>query len=214
MDYWRQAAIVEPDHLTQPVTIIGAGGIGSPTAIVLAKMGVRRLTVYDADIIELHNLPNQYYRLDDLTKPKVQALGEAVAAYAGIQISEKNERYSDQRLRGLVISAVDSMASRHAIWQKVRYNASVPLYIDARMAAQVGAIHSVNPVDPDHIRWYEGTLFDDEEALDEQCTNRAIIYNVQMIAALIGNQVKRFARHETVPKELLFDFVSLIFIHS
>ena len=76
IDYWRQLDILQPDDLVRPITIIGVGGIGSPVALALTKMGCRRLTLFDPDTIEPHNLPNQLYRLRDVGRPKVEALAD------------------------------------------------------------------------------------------------------------------------------------------
>jgi molybdopterin/thiamine biosynthesis adenylyltransferase len=58
--YWRQADLISPEALAATVTIVGAGGIGSPVALALAKKGCRTLTRYDPDMVEAHNLPNQF----------------------------------------------------------------------------------------------------------------------------------------------------------
>src|SRR5205823_6205091 len=121
------------EQLDFPLTLIGAGGIGSPLALALAKMGCRQLALYDPDTVEAHNLPNQMYRLSDVGRPKVTALAELLCQFASPQLEVRQEAVRDQTLRGLVISAVDSMAARQQIWHGcVRYRAAVPLYVDAR----------------------------------------------------------------------------------
>ncbi len=210
MDFLRQLDLVNEEQLDFPVTVVGAGGIGSPATLALAKMGCANLTVYDDDTVEDHNLPNQLYRLADRGKPKVQALREIVEAFTGTTITACPERVEQQRLSGLVVSGVDTMASRKAIWESgVRFNPRVPLYLDARMGAEVGRILAVRPVDPDHVAWYEKTLFGDDEALEEACTARAIIYNVFSLAGLIASQVKRYATGEDVEREIIFDLRTL-----
>jgi len=53
-------------------------------------------------------------------------------------------------------------------------------------------------------------LYPDEQAQELPCTARAIIYNTFMIAALISNQVKKFARGEEFPKEIICDMKNLL----
>ncbi len=211
MDFWRQLDIVDPGRLgRQPITVIGAGGIGSPTVLTLSKMGAPNITVYDGDSVEAHNLPNQMFRIKDVGKPKVQALSDIVWEYAGFKITPIQQYFTDQPVNGLVISAVDSMEGEHgrsAIWERMRYNATVPLYIDARMSAQVLRIHTISPSNPRDIRWYEKTLYSNGE--EAPCTERAIIYTVQNIAGFIANQVKKFVEGESFPKEIIFDFVTM-----
>lgn len=209
-DYWRQLDLVTPQDLNLPITIAGAGGIGSPTALALAKMGCSRLTVYDPDIVEAHNLPNQFYRLEDAARPKVEALREVIRAFTGLEIVAIPEAVSEQRLQGLVISGVDSMAARRAIWNgAIRYRSHVELYIDARMGAEVCRIYSIRPADPDDVRAYELSLYDDAQATEDPCTAQAIIYNVFAIAGLIANQVKKYAKGERFDREIIFDLKTM-----
>jgi hypothetical protein len=212
MDFWRQLDIISPDQLAKlKVTLIGLGGIGSPTCLVLAKMGAPDITIYDDDIVENHNLPNQFYRFSDLGKPKVEAMAAICQDFAGLTIKIKNERYSNQDLSGVVISGVDTMEVRKQIWTKVKYNPWVELYIEGRMAPEFINVYSVKSCDPSHIRWYERNLYTDEEAVDLPCTARSLIYTNFMIAALIANQVKAFLKGEDVFEEILADFVTKTF---
>lgn len=209
-DYWRQLDLVTPQDLTVPITIIGAGGIGSPTALALAKMGCSHLTVYDPDIVEPHNLPNQFYRIRDSGKPKVEALRELIHDFTGFEISAVQEALIQQGLQGVVISGVDSMSARQAIWKgAIRYRPNVELYIDARVGAEVCRIFSIRPVDPDDIRAYELSLYNDDQATADLCTAQAIIYNVLTIAGLIANQVKKHAKGERLDREIIFDLKTM-----
>jgi hypothetical protein len=205
MDFWRQTDIVPSTINEIEVTVIGAGGIGSPTTLALSKMGVQKINVYDDDTVENHNLPNQMYRFSDLYKHKVHGLFEICKDFTGIEINPIPERLKDQRLTGVVISGVDSMESRKIIWDQVKYRPAINLYIDARMGAEVARIHTVKPCDPDSIKWYETTLYDDKESSEEPCTARAVIYNVFTISSLVANQVKKFSKGEPFPKEIIVD---------
>jgi hypothetical protein len=210
MDFWRQTDLLHPDQLGFPLTLIGAGGIGSPVALAVAKMGCRRITLYDPDVIEQHNLPNQVYRLRDVGRPKVVALAELLGEFAAPAVQAIQAAVDGQRLEGVVVCAVDSMASRERIWREsVRFRATVPLYVDARMGAQVCRVLSVRPCDPDDVRRYEATLYADEEAAEDPCTAQAIVYTTFGVAALVANQIKRFARDEPLAGDIIFDFVTL-----
>jgi molybdopterin/thiamine biosynthesis adenylyltransferase len=202
--------MVTPEQLSFPVTIVGAGGIGSPTALTLAKMGCPQITIYDPDTIEQHNLPNQLYRLADVGQPKVKALQAIIHEFTDCEVNPVAERLVEADLSGVVISAVDSMAERQSIWQgSIRYRIRVDLYVDARMGAEVSRVFSVRPTDPDDVRFYESTLYSDLEATEENCTARAIIYNVLNVASLVANIVKRHARGEEGHRELIFDFATM-----
>jgi len=213
MDFWRQMDIVTPDDFGKfHTTIIGAGGIGSPTTLAISKMGVEKITIYDDDVVEKHNLPNQMYRISDIDKSKVEATRDICSDFSGLTINVCKEKFENQTVNGIVISGVDTMKSREIIWKRMKYNPMVNLYIDARMGAEVCKIHSINPCDPDDIKWYEKTLFPDEKASEEVCTARSVIYNTFTIAGLIASQVKKFARAQPFAREIIFDLRTLTLI--
>lgn len=60
------------------VGIAGAGGLGSNSAIALARTGVGNLVIADFDVLEASNLNRQYYFRHQLGIPKVLALKENI----------------------------------------------------------------------------------------------------------------------------------------
>jgi sulfur carrier protein ThiS adenylyltransferase len=56
------------------VGIAGAGGLGSNAAAALARAGVGRLIIADFDVVEPSDLNRQYYFVDQVGRPKVEAL--------------------------------------------------------------------------------------------------------------------------------------------
>jgi len=210
LDFMRQLDILDPRKLNFPVTLIGAGGIGSPTGLVLTKLGVRDLTIWDPDTIKAHNLPNQLFPITSENRPKAEVLAELLEGFAGIRPRIVKRAFTgEERLTGVVISGVDNMESRKAIWQTVRFKPTVLLYIDGRMAGEFGVVYSIRPCDIEDVRFYEKTLHSDDEGFQVPCTARSIIYNGFFIAALIANQVKKFAVGEPWSREILFDLKCL-----
>jgi len=216
MDFWRQFDIVRPmEDLMFPISVIGCGGIGSPTTLALAKMGCMDITVYDDDTVEDHNLPNQIYRTKDVGQLKALSLSSIVMDFTGTTIHNIIEKVGSlNKFEGIVISGVDSMAARADIWKAIKFKPAITLYIDARMGAEVCRIYTINPTNPYHVKRYEETLYDDGKAQNLPCTGRAIIYNVFTIAGFIGNQVKKFARGQEFPNEVIFDLVTLSILND
>lgn len=62
------------------VGVIGAGGLGSNVAMMLARSGIRQMTIADPDIVDPSNLNRQTYYPEDVGMPKVQALARHLAA--------------------------------------------------------------------------------------------------------------------------------------
>lgn len=212
MDFWRQLEIISPtDFKNLQVTVIGVGGIGSPTTLALAKMGVPKIKVFDDDSVEIHNLPNQLYRFSDMNKPKVEALKAICLDFTGVEIEAVNQKFlGKHKLSGIVVSGVDSMDARKKIWDSVKFKPGIDVYIEARMGAEVAMVYTIRPCDPDDIKFYEKQLYTDEEAVTLPCSARDIIYNVFMISALISSQVKKFIKAQPYKREIVFDIRNLI----
>lgn len=208
LDYWRQIDILPPSELEGlHLIIIGAGGISSPTAFSLAKMGFPKITVYDEDTVARHNLNTTIYRKRDEGKFKVLALKEIIEESSDTEVIAIPRMFSAKdKVRGIVISGVDSMKARAEIWTAVKLNnIHIPIYIDGRMGAQLLRVFSVNPCGSLDIEQYEKSLYTDEQALKAPCTARGIYFTVNHAAGIIANQVKRFVMGEDWQSEIMFD---------
>lgn len=213
MDFTRQSGLINAQELALPITFIGVGGIGSYAVPTLAKMGCSNLTVFDPDRVEPHNIPNQSYGPTDIGQLKVEALKTHIEIATGTKLTTRAELFTAEHSpSGIVISGVDSMAAREVIWQAVKLNPSIPLYMDGRMGGQVLRLFTVNPCDPDDIRWYEKSLHSDAEAVELPCTERAIIYTVAFLAGFIANQVRKYILAQSYPREIIFDAQTLTFV--
>ena len=63
------------------VLLLGAGGLGSPTALYLAAAGVGTLGIVDDDIVDLSNLQRQViHTTDRIGTPKVESASETIKA--------------------------------------------------------------------------------------------------------------------------------------
>lgn len=62
------------------VLLVGAGGLGSPTAMYLAAAGVGTLGMVDFDVVDLSNLQRQViHHTHDIGRPKVTSAAETIA---------------------------------------------------------------------------------------------------------------------------------------
>jgi hypothetical protein len=199
----RQLDLISMEALETPITIIGAGAIGSFTTLSLAKMGYEHLTIYDFDTIEEANMNSQFYRLSDVGKPKVEALSNLVKDFTGVEITAKNQRYENGTFKGIVISAVDSMAIRKLLWDQHKYSPfGVKLYIDGRMGAEFAACYAMKLTAEKDVKAYENTLYSDEDAVQERCTAKATMYCVLSLASHIAKVVKDFTSNQPYARTL------------
>lgn len=186
----RQIEIIPLEKLGENINIIGAGAIGSFTALALAKMGFGNIGIYDADKIENENMNCQFYPLDAIGKPKAVAIKEMVKAFSGFEIGSKEALYEGAPLPGLIISAVDNMKTRTMIWEAAKKSPTAKMVIDPRMGAEAGLVYVMDPHDEKDVVAYEKTLYSDEEAVQERCTAKATMYSVLLIAGQVAKAVK------------------------
>ena len=208
--FLRQLDIVPPEKLSFPITVIGAGAIGSSTVIVLAKMGCSDIAVWDDDRLEEVNIPNQLCKPSMMGKAKVEALAELVYELTEIEIKRIPRRYSGQYLEGVIIVTVDNMTTRQNVWKRVKLNLKIPLLIDTRMGAEFARIYVIHPMNIEESDFYEQNLYGNDEAEHLPCSARSIIYCPTIIAGLVAMIVKQYAMNHSVQKEILIDLPNFV----
>ncbi len=103
--------------------MVGAGGLGSPVALYLGSAGLGRLTLVDADTVDLTNLQRQVaHTMDRIGQAKVASAREAIAAInPGARVDAINRRADADLLAQLVpqadvvLDCTDNFTTRHAI---------------------------------------------------------------------------------------------------
>ncbi|MCH7343751.1 HesA/MoeB/ThiF family protein [Pelomonas sp. CA6] len=103
--------------------VIGAGGLGSPVALFLGSAGVGRITLVDADTVDLTNLQRQLaHNLARVGQPKVLSAAAGIAA-----INPEPEVRALQQRAGaalldewvpqadVVLDCSDNFATRHLV---------------------------------------------------------------------------------------------------
>lgn len=224
LDISRHKELFNPDIFRLPVTIIGAGATGSWLALALAKLGIENITVWDFDVVEEHNIPNQAFRMQystdpmednnytgissDVGKSKTSALYQIINDATQIEIKTQNKRFVDQRLEGFVFMMVDSMKVRKQIWENsIKMKSAVKHLVEPRMGLDMGRIYNVNPTDLNHIKEYEDTYYDDDTAEVSACGNSMTIISSAMgVASWCTRQLINFANDEDLDNEILVDF--------
>jgi hypothetical protein len=206
--------ICPPEKLQFSIVVIGAGAIGSATVITLAKMGCSNITVWDDDILTEHNIPNQMCKAGLVGCTKVNALGGLVKDLTDIDIQTDTRRYRGQRLKGVVVAAVDSMDVRMEAWKRIKLDPNIPLLIDPRMGAEVGRIYCIRPTDPTSIALYEDNLYPSTQAEQLPCSARSIIYCPMVMAGIIATQIKAHTMGQRVRREIIIHLSDLVLFAS
>ena len=171
IDATRHLKIFDPDKFgARRVDIVGVGATGSRIAMSIAKLGVRQLHLWDFDVVEPHNIPNQVFGNGDVGKPKVEALAARIEADTGTKVYAHNEKVTGRtRLGDYVFLLTDTMSSRKDIWEgAIRWKPSIKVMVETRMGSVEGRIYAVSPTNPDTVKAWEATLFSDEDKTVER----------------------------------------------
>ncbi len=105
------------------VSVVGAGGLGSPALRLLTALGVGKIRIIDRDIVELSNLQRQTaYNTSDIGKPKAEAAAANLGSlnpdvkFEPMSISIEMNNAADL-LKGsdVIVDGLDTIHSRQAI---------------------------------------------------------------------------------------------------
>lgn len=207
MDHTRHSGIFNVSEMD--ITLIGTGGIGAITAVVLAKMGIQFMTCIDDDVIEDVNLPTQFFPINNLGDNKAYAATHVAKQFSDELVTHTIAERVDTKTMpprltaSVIISAVDSITSRKDIWQVVR-KAWFEYYIDARMGAEVFQAYIVPSKDNE---WYTELLETQTEdnTPDDPCTMKATIYTAALASGHLGWLIKQIATGGTIPRTFIHD---------
>ena len=191
----------------KPVAVIGAGATGSWLVLQLAKLGISNITVWDFDIVEEHNIPNQLFGIQHIGMPKVEALKQIILEQTGLEIKVKNEKFESGRLTGYVFLMVDSMRARKDIWDRsIKGKSAVDLLVEPRMGLNEARVYAVNPVDYKEQKAYEACWYPDDEAEVSACgTSQSVITTALLTASFAARQLINHYSGTELSNEILID---------
>ena len=109
--------------LNAKVLLIGAGGLGSPTAMYLAAAGVGTLGIVDADVVDLSNLQRQLlHDTDDIGRRKVDSAEDRIADLnPGVRVMKHYTYLSSENALDIikdydiVINGCDNFPTRYLV---------------------------------------------------------------------------------------------------
>ena len=208
LDFYNPARDANP-----PVTIIGAGGIGSFVAPALATLGLNDIEIWDADVVEGHNVPNQNFELAHVGMKKVDAVADTIRRKTGLEIKTRSEFFYDDsivRHDGIVIAATDSIKSRSDIFKSLTTKSrSVSRFVDGRLGGEMFRVFNIDMHNDEDVEFYKSTLFEPSEAVALPCTARAVIYIANEICATMVRQVKMSltSNNTKISREIFVDHV-------
>jgi len=186
----RQRDLVPPEKLAKiRATVIGVGSGGRQVSLLLAAIGLPKITLIDHDTVEPENLAAQGYHEADLGRLKVDAMKDICTAInSSIEVNTIGRKFrSTDFSGGVLFCCVDKIETRSSIFNSVK--GRVDLWIDARMSAEYMRIFTV--YDDASRKHYLTTLFPASEAYRGSCTAKTTIYCANVSA---GIRVSQFAK--------------------
>lgn len=207
-----------------PLTIVGVGATGSHIALLAAKMGFHDFTIFDPDIVESHNLPNQAYDIEHIGMPKVEALKQVLQRFnPDIKVNTYNcyfDRSHKKLLAGSLILTVDTMSARKEALSTFEGNWKVQNVFETRLGFSHGELNIISNMDLVETQEWFSTLSNDEDIPEGPCNQRICTTLVNMIASYTVHCIcamrnsKRSNTQWSYSKKTVFDLSEKITTHS
>jgi len=224
VSFMRHAGFFGPED-AQTLNIIGVGATGSNIGMIAAKMGFHNFRVWDADIVENHNLPNQIYDVEHVGQRKVDAFASVIKRFNPNANVETHPYFFDSSHKDLLadgplVLTVDTMSARKESHSAFHMNWKVNKVYETRLGFDFGELNIVDNMNiTESNNWAQCLRSDDE--LDEGPCNLRICttlvglvasYTVHSICAMLSSQ--RTGLDATFKQKTLFNLDPKLTIHS
>lgn len=195
---------------SKKVLIAGLGGIGSWTSLLIGRMAIRGMLLYDPDVVGMENMSGQLYSRDDVGKTKVAALSNILYKYTSSEsiFGIPDRFYPNTEPDDIMICGFDNMAARNTFFRKWKAHVfgkneserKKCLFIDGRMNIEMFQVFCITGTDTGSMRRYEQEfLFGDSEAEDAICSLKQTSYLAAMIGSVITNLFTNFTANQLDP---------------
>lgn len=218
MNFSRQEELYQGGTNKDVVNIIGVGATGSWVGLLLAKLGVKSIRLFDNDIIELHNVPNQLYSKNDIDKFKVNICNNYMKDLGAMcsNISKYNMQVTGEDMKNIIVNStatfclVDSMAARKELFEaavQAPTRNQQHYWIETRMGLTGYRIYLIDLTNDYQVAEYRKTLYNDNEAEVSACGHSQSIVSTAMQCAshAVGLWLAKLNNAEYVPNEVIFD---------
>ena len=195
IDISRHRELINTETFGKTVHVIGCGAIGSWIALSLAKLGISYIHVWDFDVIEEHNVPNQVFGINHVGRPKTEVIKKIIEEQTTSKV-KIHGKFTNQPLEGYVFLSVDSMSERKRIFRDfIKLKPKIDLMIDVRMGLHSGMVYSIEPLRLTSVQYYMSTLYDDESSEISACGHSLTVISSALF--LVGHALRQFIQHYT-----------------
>ena len=214
MDLSKSYDFFQPEKDDARVHIVGCGSVGSTLAENLARCGVTKMTLWDFDYVEPHNICNQMFRQQDVGKLKVEALKDILTDINPDIIDDielKPEGWQGKLMSGYIFLAVDNIELRKEIVEKHMESPYVKAVFDFRTLLESAQHYAADWNDYDMKQaLLKSMQFSHEEAAEETPVSACgvtlgVATTVRLVCALGVNNYINFVKGNGIWKFVQID---------
>lgn len=214
MDLSKSYDFFQPEKDTARIHIVGCGSVGSTLAENLARCGVTKMTLWDFDTVEAHNIVNQIFRQQDVGKPKVEALKDIlmdINPEIKDDVELKPKGWEGKLMSGYIFLCVDNIELRRTIVEKHMDSPYVKAVFDFRTllesAQHYAADWSDYKMKQDLLKSMQ---FSHDEAAEETPVSACgvtlgVATTVRLICAFGVNNYINFVKGNGIKKLIMID---------
>lgn len=209
MDLSKSYEFFQPEKDDAMIHIIGCGSVGSTIAENLARCGITKMTLYDFDKVEKHNIVNQMFRQQDIGRLKVEALRDLILEInpeAKDSIKIKPEGWQGKMLSGYVFLCPDNIELRRKFVEQHMDHPFLKAVFDVRTALTGAQMYGADWSDyQSRQNLLNSMQFTHEEAKNETPVSACgitlgVVTTVRLICAMCVNNYIKFVKGEGIWK--------------
>ena len=214
MDLSKSYEFFQPEKDTARVHIIGCGSVGSTLAENLARCGVTKMTLWDFDTVEAHNIVNQMFRQQDVGKSKVEALKDIlmdINPEIKDSVEIKPKGWEGKLLSGYIFLCVDNIELRRKIVETHMDSPFVKAVFDFRTSLTSAQHYAADWSDYKMKQNLLNSMqFSHEEAAADTPVSACgvtlgVATTVRLVCALGVNNYIKFVKGEGIKKLVIID---------
>lgn len=214
MDLSKSYDFFQPEKDDTRIHIIGCGSVGSTLAENLARCGVTKMTLWDFDTVEAHNIVNQMFRQQDVGKPKVEALKDIlmdINPEIKDTVELKPNGWEGKLLSGYIFLCVDNIELRRTIVEKHMDSPYVKAMFDFRTLLESAQHYAADWSDFKMKKDFLNSMqFSHDEASEETPVSACgvtlgVATTVRLVCALGVNNYINFVKGNGIKKMVMID---------
>lgn len=214
MDLSKSYDFFQPEKDEARIHIIGCGSVGSTLAENLARCGVTKMTLWDFDNVEAHNIVNQMFRQQDIHKKKVEALRDILVDInpdIDQELELKPEGWQGKLLSGYIFLCVDNIELRRNIVERHFDSPFVKAMFDFRTLLESAQHYAADWSDTNMKKNFLATMqFSHEEASQETPVSACgvtlgVATTVRLVCALGVDNFINFTKGLGLKKMIMID---------